>query len=79
MLARCMTHNRIVSTKNNAAAFGSPKPSSPIGVSALAIKAASDLRAQVASPIVRLDAKTTLRPGDGKAQFLPYRPALPND
>jgi len=41
--------------------------------------AARDLTAQVASPIARLDAKTTLRSGDGKAQFPRYRPALPND
>jgi hypothetical protein len=44
-----------------------------------ACQAARDLTAQVASPIARLDAKMTLRSGDGKAQFPRYRPALPND
>ena len=33
----------------------------------------------VAMQVARLVAKTTLRSGDGKAQFPRYRPALPND
>jgi hypothetical protein len=43
------------------------------------LPAARDLTARVASRIARLDAKMTLRSGDGKALFPRYRPVLPND
>src|ERR1019366_8904774 len=42
ILARCMTHNSALSSRNNAAALGWPRPHNANGISALATKAASE-------------------------------------